>query len=108
MKDILLYKYSLRLFPIIVKYNIYWYTNIVNLTYSLSWFPFRCISDHGRECRYPFLDEDVVSFLNALPVWIKVCLHFRVYLFVYYNFYYHIGKLRVWPVLYGAFQSRRI
>ena len=33
---------------------------------------FRCISDHGREARFPFLDEEVVSFLNSLPVWIKV------------------------------------
>lgn len=31
----------------------------------------RCISDHGREARFPFLDEDVVSFLNSLPVWFK-------------------------------------
>lgn len=31
----------------------------------------RCISDHGREARFPFLDEDVVSFLNSLPVWLK-------------------------------------
>ncbi|XP_032218763.1 asparagine synthetase domain-containing protein 1 isoform X1 [Nematostella vectensis] len=31
----------------------------------------RCISDHGREARFPFLDESVVSFLNALPVWWK-------------------------------------
>lgn len=31
----------------------------------------RCISDHGREARFPFLDEEVVSFLNALPVWMK-------------------------------------
>ena len=37
---------------------------------------FRCISDHGREARFPFLDEDVVSFLNSLPVWVKVyCPH---------------------------------
>ena len=41
-----------------------------------------CISDHGRESRCPFLDEDVVSFLNALPVWIKVCLHLFLCLFV--------------------------
>lgn len=32
----------------------------------------RCISDHGREARFPFLDEEVVSFLNSLPVWLKV------------------------------------
>ena len=32
---------------------------------------FSCISDHGRESRFPFLDEDVVSYLNALPVWTK-------------------------------------
>ncbi|KAL9951054.1 hypothetical protein ACROYT_G043647 [Oculina patagonica] len=31
----------------------------------------RCISDHGREARFPFLDEEVVSFLNSLPVWLK-------------------------------------
>lgn len=31
----------------------------------------RCVSDHGREARYPFLDENVVSFLNGLPVWVK-------------------------------------
>jgi len=27
----------------------------------------RCISDHGRESRYPFLDEEVISFLKSLP-----------------------------------------
>lgn len=32
----------------------------------------RCISDHGREARFPFLDEEVVSFLSGLPVWLKV------------------------------------
>ena len=32
----------------------------------------RCISDHGKEARFPFLDEDVVSFLNALPIFDKV------------------------------------
>lgn len=31
----------------------------------------RCISDHGREARFPFLDEHVVSFLQSLPVCIK-------------------------------------
>nr|VZI13178.1 unnamed protein product [Spirometra erinaceieuropaei] len=28
----------------------------------------RMIGDHGREARFPFLDEAVVSFLSALPV----------------------------------------
>ncbi|NXN99484.1 ASND1 protein, partial [Rhinopomastus cyanomelas] len=28
----------------------------------------RVIGDHGKEARFPFLDEDVVSFLNSLPV----------------------------------------
>lgn len=28
----------------------------------------RCISDHGKESRLPFLDEDVVAYLNSLPV----------------------------------------
>ena len=34
----------------------------------------RVIADHGREARFPFLDEDVVSFLNSLPVNDKVGL----------------------------------
>lgn len=28
----------------------------------------RIISDHGREARFPFLDEDVVSYLNGLRI----------------------------------------
>ena len=35
----------------------------------------RIISDHGKEARFPFLDEHVVSFLNNLPVWQKTNLH---------------------------------
>ena len=35
----------------------------------------RVISDHGREARFPFLDENVVTFLNSLPLHEKVpCL----------------------------------
>ncbi|KAM8857963.1 asparagine synthetase domain-containing protein 1 [Synchiropus picturatus] len=34
----------------------------------------RVIADHGKEARFPFLDEDVVSYLNALPVWEKADL----------------------------------
>ncbi|XP_078408013.1 asparagine synthetase domain-containing protein 1 [Cetorhinus maximus] len=34
----------------------------------------RVIGDHGKEARFPFLDEEVVSFLNALPVWEKADL----------------------------------
>lgn len=33
---------------------------------------FRIIADSGVESRYPFLDERVVSYLNSLPIWIKV------------------------------------
>jgi asparagine synthetase B (glutamine-hydrolysing) len=32
----------------------------------------RCVSDHGREARFPFLDEEVVTFLNGLPMDAKV------------------------------------
>ena len=32
----------------------------------------RCVSDHGKEARFPFLDEDVVTYLNALPMDAKV------------------------------------
>ena len=28
----------------------------------------RILSDHGKESRLPFLDEDVISFLNELKV----------------------------------------
>ncbi|XP_063963120.1 uncharacterized protein LOC129271927 [Lytechinus pictus] len=35
----------------------------------------RVISDHGRESRLPYLDEDVVSFLNSLPINLKADLN---------------------------------
>lgn len=28
----------------------------------------RCLSDHGKEARFPYLDEDLVAFLEALPM----------------------------------------
>jgi asparagine synthetase B (glutamine-hydrolysing) len=31
----------------------------------------RIVSDHGKEVRYPFLDEEFVAFLSALPVHLK-------------------------------------
>ncbi|NWY52246.1 ASND1 protein, partial [Chionis minor] len=34
----------------------------------------RIIGDHGKEARFPFLDEDVVSFLNSLPIFEKADL----------------------------------
>lgn len=34
----------------------------------------RIIGDHGKEARFPYLDEDVVSYLNALPMWEKADL----------------------------------
>ncbi|GIY15560.1 hypothetical protein CEXT_203141 [Caerostris extrusa] len=36
----------------------------------------RIIADHGVESRYPFLDETVVSYLNSLPVWLKMNLNY--------------------------------
>lgn len=32
----------------------------------------RCISDHQREARFPYLDEQVVHYLNSLPLNRKV------------------------------------
>ncbi|PKI44422.1 hypothetical protein CRG98_035154 [Punica granatum] len=29
----------------------------------------RCISDNGREARFPFLDEDVIKILLDIPLW---------------------------------------
>ncbi|GFY50670.1 asparagine synthetase domain-containing protein 1 [Trichonephila inaurata madagascariensis] len=34
----------------------------------------RTVADNGVESRYPFLDENVVSFLNDVPVWLKMNL----------------------------------
>jgi len=31
----------------------------------------RCLSDHGKEARFPFLDEDVFSYLQSLPISVK-------------------------------------
>ncbi|KFM58455.1 Asparagine synthetase domain-containing protein 1, partial [Stegodyphus mimosarum] len=36
----------------------------------------RIIADNGVESRYPFLDENVVSFLNGLPIWFKANLNY--------------------------------
>lgn len=35
----------------------------------------RIVSDHGREPRFPFLDKNVVNFLNKIPIWMKVNPH---------------------------------
>eukprot|EP00268_Persea_americana_P037810 TRINITY_DN37505_c0_g1_i6.p1 TRINITY_DN37505_c0_g1~~TRINITY_DN37505_c0_g1_i6.p1 ORF type:complete len:132 (+),score=31.51 TRINITY_DN37505_c0_g1_i6:389-784(+) len=29
----------------------------------------RCISDNGKEARFPFLDEDVIETLLEIPLW---------------------------------------
>ncbi|XP_043986672.1 asparagine synthetase domain-containing protein 1 [Gambusia affinis] len=34
----------------------------------------RVVGDHGKEARFPYLDEGVVSFLSSLPVWLKADL----------------------------------
>ncbi|RVE58457.1 hypothetical protein OJAV_G00209640 [Oryzias javanicus] len=34
----------------------------------------RVIGDHGKEARFPYLDEEVVNYLNSLPVWMKADL----------------------------------
>lgn len=31
----------------------------------------RCLSDYGKEARFPFLDEDVVAYLEVLPLQLK-------------------------------------
>lgn len=36
----------------------------------------RIISDHGREARFPFLDENLATFLSALPVWRKADMRY--------------------------------
>uniref|UniRef100_T1JEG1 Glutamine amidotransferase type-2 domain-containing protein n=1 Tax=Strigamia maritima TaxID=126957 RepID=T1JEG1_STRMM len=35
----------------------------------------RVIADHGCEARFPFLDENVIEFLNGLPIWFKANLN---------------------------------
>ncbi|XP_053213806.1 asparagine synthetase domain-containing protein 1-like [Panonychus citri] len=34
----------------------------------------RIISDHGKECRLPYLDENLINYLNSLPIWKKTNL----------------------------------
>ncbi|KAA0189864.1 Asparagine synthetase domain-containing protein 1 [Fasciolopsis buskii] len=34
----------------------------------------RIISDHGREARFPYLDENVISYLKRLPLSVKADL----------------------------------
>lgn len=34
----------------------------------------RCLSDHGREARYPFLDEGVMDLLSSLPLHMVSCM----------------------------------
>ncbi|KAF6768155.1 hypothetical protein AHF37_04789 [Paragonimus kellicotti] len=40
----------------------------------------RIVSDHGREARFPYLDERVVDFLRGLPLHLKLYLQERVHL----------------------------
>lgn len=35
----------------------------------------RITADHGMEARFPFLDENVVNYLNSLPIWHKCNLN---------------------------------
>ena len=47
----------------------------------------RIISDHGKEARFPFLDEGVVGFLNSLPIWKKVLNQNEIFVKVpFYNY----------------------
>lgn len=32
----------------------------------------RCVADHQRDAQYPFLDEEVVAYLQQLPMALKV------------------------------------
>lgn len=36
----------------------------------------RIIADHGREARLPYLDENVISFLNSMPMYYKADLRY--------------------------------
>lgn len=44
----------------------------------MSHMPFRCIGDHHREGRFPYLDESVVNFLNSLPLQDKVYYYSKI------------------------------
>ncbi|KAI8812178.1 asparagine synthase, partial [Cladochytrium replicatum] len=37
----------------------------------------RIVADHGKEVRFPFLDESVVTFLSSLPIYIKADPRYR-------------------------------
>lgn len=47
------------------------YSSLSNFSVSLFWCLYRddrCISDHGREAWFPYLDELVVRFLQSIPL----------------------------------------
>ncbi|KAK9767775.1 hypothetical protein K7432_002158 [Basidiobolus ranarum] len=37
----------------------------------------RIISSHGKEARFPYLDEKLVEFLNSLPIYLKTDMRFE-------------------------------
>ena len=56
------------------------YCNIINYHYTFKhehksiYLNYRIVTDHGVAGRYPYLDENVVSFLNELPLNVKMNL----------------------------------
>lgn len=49
----------------------------------------RVVSDHGRQLRTPYLDENVVKFVRALECWEKYDYHKLILKFFINNFSEH-------------------
>ena len=49
-------------------------TEVISATFTRNMFC-RIIADHGKEGRFPYLDENFVSFLSSLPLNIKVIFY---------------------------------
>ena len=41
----------------------------------------RCTADHQRDAQYPFLDEQVVAYLQALPMTVKVTALWHLHMY---------------------------
>ena len=94
------------------KHWLYFYLNMLNdvlETLKIFLVLYRIITDHGKESRFPFLDERVVQFLSSLPVHHKVrssLLHVDHPLKVLCCFFSHMGQEYTYLWLSEIFLSR--
>jgi hypothetical protein len=68
----------------------------------------RCVSDHGREVWFPYLDEEMVSFIQSVPL--SIVSGFQFYLqslllaftvFLHRSLIFHFRQALVTKEFYG-------